>query len=110
MVTKSAQCKLADFGSAQRVIKNDLGEIDKIIGSCFWMAPEVIKQTGLTFAADIWSFGATVYEMLTGDPPFYDKKATQWTIMHRIAGTEELPYLDENFSDVAQDFIYLCLQ
>ena len=74
------------------------------------MAPEVIKQTGYSLSADIWSLGALVYEMLTGNPPFYDSKATQWTVMHRIAGTSQLPYLDDRISESAQDFVYSCLR
>ena len=38
-------------------------------GSVFWMAPEVVKQSGHTFKADIWSVGCLVVEMLTGEHP-----------------------------------------
>jgi len=39
-------------------------------GSAFWMAPEVVKQTSHTSAADIWSVGCLVVEMLTGEHPW----------------------------------------
>ena len=39
-------------------------------GSVFWMAPEVVKQTGHTRKADIWSVGCLVVEMLTGEHPW----------------------------------------
>lgn len=39
-------------------------------GSVFWMAPEVVKQTGHTKKADIWSVGCLVVEMLTGEHPW----------------------------------------
>jgi serine/threonine protein kinase len=67
-------------------------------------------QSGFNFMTDIWSLGATVFEMLTTFPPFYDKSANQWTIMHKIAGTEELPYLSEAFSDQVKDFVYSCMK
>lgn len=39
-------------------------------GSVFWMAPEVVKQSGHTQKADIWSVGCLVVEMLTGEHPY----------------------------------------
>lgn len=39
-------------------------------GSVFWMAPEVVKQSGHTLKADIWSVGCLVVEMLTGEHPW----------------------------------------
>src|ERR1700761_273044 len=39
-------------------------------GSVFWMAPEVVKQSGHTPKADIWSVGCLVVEMLTGEHPW----------------------------------------
>lgn len=39
-------------------------------GSVFWMAPEVVQQKAHTGAADIWSVGCLVVEMLTGEHPW----------------------------------------
>ena len=117
LVTRSGDCKLADFGSAHKLLKESDNK-QKMFGSVFWMAPEVIahltqviKQSGYGFYADIWSLGATVLEMLTKYPPFFDDNANIYTVMHKIAGTDELPYLDsKKFSEEAIDFVYTCLQ
>jgi serine/threonine protein kinase len=68
-------------------------------------------QQGFDLYADIWSLGCTVFEMLTGYPPFYENNDSQWTIMHKIAGTTALPYLpDEKYSEEARDFVYSCMR
>ena len=40
-------------------------------GTLFCMAPEVIQKKGHDTAADFWSYGVLIYELLTGGPPFY---------------------------------------
>lgn len=60
--------KLADFGASRGI--EDLATIGSgaksIKGTPYWMAPEVIKQTGHGRPADIWSLGCVVIEMATG--------------------------------------------
>lgn len=110
MVDKKGTCKLADFGSSQKVLKGKSSH-NNIFGTVCWMAPEIIQQKGFDISSDIWSLGATVFEMLTGHPPFYDSNSNQWNIMHKIAGTEELPYLDDDlYSPEAINFVYKCLK
>lgn len=110
LVDRIGDCKLADFGSAQKVLIGEQNSI-KIFGSVCWMAPEVIKQSGLSLSSDIWSLGATVFEMLTGFPPFSEDDGNKWVIMHKIAATDQIPYLDPtDYSKAARDFVYSCLQ
>ena len=66
--------KLADFGVAT---KSDVSEgggngVQDVVGTPYWMAPEVIEMTEVTAASDVWSVGCLVVELLTGHPPYYE--------------------------------------
>jgi serine/threonine protein kinase len=66
----SGTIKLIDFGCAKRLKMNQNSNSIKTLlkslkGTPYWMAPEVIKETGHGPKADTWSIGATVFEMVT---------------------------------------------
>ncbi|KAG4999580.1 hypothetical protein AAZX31_08G075900 [Glycine max] len=107
LVNVRGQVKLADFGLAKATKFND---IKSSKGSPYWMAPEVVNlknQGGYGLAADIWSLGCTVLEMLTRQPPYSDLEGMQ--ALFRI-GRGEPPPIPEYLSKDARDFILECLQ
>jgi len=74
LVDRKGICKLADFGTAKVLLEKD-DQLNSLTGTANWMAPEVIQQSGYGRYADIWSLGCTVYEMLTGSPPWAELKS-----------------------------------
>eukprot|EP01105_Mastigella_eilhardi_P001388 TRINITY_DN1166_c0_g1_i3.p1 TRINITY_DN1166_c0_g1~~TRINITY_DN1166_c0_g1_i3.p1 ORF type:complete len:898 (+),score=255.10 TRINITY_DN1166_c0_g1_i3:33-2726(+) len=62
--------KLADFGVAT-VLDGHRNTFTQI-GSPYWMAPEVITECGHNCVSDVWSYGCTIVELLTGRPPFFE--------------------------------------
>ena len=71
LTNKDGSVKLADFGVSSRAAGPLLEAADhEVVGSPYWMAPEVIEQSGASTASDIWSVGCVVVELLEGKPPY----------------------------------------
>jgi WD40 repeat protein/serine/threonine protein kinase len=76
---------VTDFGLAKRVADDDTGsQSGSIVGTASYMAPEqAAGGKGLTTAADVYSLGAILYEMLTGRPPFREETPLETLVQVR---------------------------
>lgn len=113
MLMPTGVIKLIDFGCARRLsFLNQTGSHGSLLksahGTPYWMAPEVISETGHGRKSDIWSIGCTVFEMATGKPPLahMDKMAALFYIGARQG---LMPSLPDNFSKQAKHFVQACL-
>ena len=116
LVETNGVVKLSDFGCSIFIEKTltlylQENKDNGIQGSIPWMAPEVIRQTKYGRKSDIWSFGCTILEMITGKPPWfgYNFDNSVAAIM-KIGCSNEIPAIPENISTNLKDFLLECLQ
>uniref|UniRef100_A0A914XMP1 Protein kinase domain-containing protein n=1 Tax=Plectus sambesii TaxID=2011161 RepID=A0A914XMP1_9BILA len=90
--------KLGDFGIAVQS-QTYISVAGAFGGTCYFMAPEVMKEERMTRGADIWSLGCTIVEMCTTQPPYKEKKQSEL-----IAGiyNNNLSY---NTEELLQNFV-----
>ena len=71
-ITKTGQVKILDFGLA-RLASSDMTKSGSVMGTPNYMSPEQIRGTPIDNRSDIFSAGATFYELITYRRPFYSE-------------------------------------
>lgn len=80
-----------------------------IVGTPYWMAPEIITKSEFSYASDIWSVGITAIELSEGAPPFIEftpSKAMLKIVKNGFPGYR----FPEKHSDEFKDFVSHCLE
>jgi len=82
MLTRDGQVKIGDFGIAKRMTTDDT-ETHRMVGSPRYMSPEQVNSENVTNQTDLYSLGVSMYELLTGKPPFTARGLSQLIMMIR---------------------------
>uniref|UniRef100_A0A671M6C1 non-specific serine/threonine protein kinase n=1 Tax=Sinocyclocheilus anshuiensis TaxID=1608454 RepID=A0A671M6C1_9TELE len=72
LLSLDGRIKLSDFGFCAQISK-DIPRRKSLVGTPYWMAPEVISKSPYGTEVDVWSLGIMLVEMVDGEPPYFSE-------------------------------------
>uniref|UniRef100_A0A0K0F1Z9 non-specific serine/threonine protein kinase n=1 Tax=Strongyloides venezuelensis TaxID=75913 RepID=A0A0K0F1Z9_STRVS len=106
LFSKDGTVKISDFGFCAH-LTDDRPKRRSLVGTPYWMAPEVIKRSSYDVSADIWSLGIMIIEMVMGEPPHFHEDTLK--ALKKILECDEptIPS-NANVSEELRDFVSKC--
>lgn len=103
LLDEQGHIKLADFGLAAKNIRNATDFAKSFCGSPMYIAPEILKNKTAFKSTDYYTMGVVIFEMLTGEPPFYNENFEKLYSLIKKGDFKFPPTV--NLSDEAKDLI-----
>lgn len=106
LVDSAATVKICDFGvsRSENVQTINPGQ-QHMVGTPWYIAPEMVEYRPYTTSVDVWSLGCTVLELATGRRPYHELSAMQ--VLFRMV-EDRRPPIPSHLSEEAQDFLKSC--
>eukprot|EP00186_Timspurckia_oligopyrenoides_P002264 CAMPEP_0182449522 /NCGR_PEP_ID=MMETSP1172-20130603/35092_1 /TAXON_ID=708627 /ORGANISM="Timspurckia oligopyrenoides, Strain CCMP3278" /LENGTH=749 /DNA_ID=CAMNT_0024646839 /DNA_START=210 /DNA_END=2459 /DNA_ORIENTATION=- len=93
--------KVADFGLSRFFDQGVDKPLTSIVGTVFYMAPEVVNERPYGFQVDVWAVGVILYELLSGNRPFDGGKNEEMTI--QSIKSDEVSFSGPQWRNISED-------